>query len=91
MYLNHCSLKVFRNKKIAYAQNKAQNKQQYKDDIKKESYENASKDYDYSDSIAENVFKGFRDDLDFNDENDVGMLILLVIYIYHTLYPISEG
>ncbi|XP_046978516.1 cytochrome P450 4g15-like [Vanessa cardui] len=64
--------KVIKNKKEIYIQNKAKG-------IIPPTIEEVTKDTPENDSglanvktLADTVFKGYRDDLDFNDENDVG-------------------
>lgn len=69
---NNAFSKVIKNKKEKYIQNKAKG-------IIPPTIEELSRDSDTDTGLANNaktladtVFKGYRDDLDFNDENDVG-------------------
>nr|ULR85500.1 cytochrome P450 [Spodoptera frugiperda] len=63
--------KVIKNKKETYLENKAKGVvPPTLEELTKTSDENVLANNDKS--LSEDVFKGYRDDLDFNDENDIG-------------------
>lgn len=62
--------KVIKNKKATYWKNRAQGITPLTIEELTQSNESGISNQD--DTIAGNLFKGYRDDLDFNDENDVG-------------------
>nr|ULR85623.1 cytochrome P450 [Spodoptera frugiperda] len=63
--------KVIKNKKETYLENKAKGVvPPTLEELTKTTDENVLANNDKS--LSEDVFKGYRDDLDFNDENDIG-------------------
>lgn len=67
-------LQVIKNKKQTYFDNKAKGIIPLTIDelIHKPTIDNDSVFANNAKTLSDTVFKGYRDDLDFNDENDVG-------------------
>ncbi|XP_059061878.1 uncharacterized protein LOC131854754 [Achroia grisella] len=63
--------KVIKEKKELYIENKARGI--LPPTLEELTRSNSNEAYTNAKSIADNVFEGYRDDLDFNDENDVGI------------------
>lgn len=67
-------MQVIKNKKETYIQNKARGIiPPTIDELIRPTAENNNTLANDNATLADTVFKGYRDDLDFNDENDVGM------------------
>lgn len=66
-------MQVIKSKKETYAQNKAKGIVPLTiDELIRSPAENNDGLANNNVTLADTVFKGYRDDLDFNDENDVG-------------------